>query len=145
MVRELGGGRRAALVGAGLFLFIPVTWFDSVVWGQVDSVGLVFVLLAVRALWRDRPELAVVFTVIAGIVKIQLGVILVPITAAVLLRRYLWDARRPTDAVARRPVRLFTSLGARARHGRRPGGSVQPVDTRSHRPGPQDGRRLSRT
>ncbi|HEX7471578.1 MAG TPA: hypothetical protein VF323_00720, partial [Candidatus Limnocylindrales bacterium] len=111
MVRELGGGRRAALVGAALYLFIPVTWFDSVVWGQVDSVGLVFVLLAIRSLWRDQPELAVVFTVIAGVVKIQLGVILVPITAAVLLRRYVWDGSGSTGAW-RGPRRLLTSLVA---------------------------------
>jgi hypothetical protein len=111
MIHELGGGRRAALLGAGLYLFIPVTWFDSVVWGQVDSVGLIFVLLAVRALWRDQPELAVVFTVIAGIVKIQLGVILVPITAAVIVRRYFWDAGSTPDPW-RGFRRLFTSLGA---------------------------------
>ncbi|HEX7471974.1 MAG TPA: phospholipid carrier-dependent glycosyltransferase [Candidatus Limnocylindrales bacterium] len=111
MVRELGGGGRAALVGAALYLFIPVTWFDSVVWGQVDSVGLVFVLLAIRSLWRDQPELAVVFTVIAGVVKIQLGVILVPITAAVLLRRYVWDGSGSTGAW-RGPRRLLTSLVA---------------------------------
>ncbi len=111
MIGELGGGRRAALLGAGLYLFIPVTWFDSVVWGQVDSVGLVFVLLAIRSLWRDRPELAVVFTVMAGIVKIQLGVILVPITAAVILRRYFWDAGSGPDPwLGMR--RLFTSLAA---------------------------------
>ena len=111
MVQELGGGRRAALTGAALYLFVPVTWFDSVVWGQVDSVGLVFVLLAIRSLWRDRPELAVVFTVIAGIVKIQLGVILVPITAAVLLRRYLWDAG-VSAGPSRGPGRLLTSFAA---------------------------------
>ncbi len=111
MIGELGGGRRAALVGAGLFLFIPITWFDSVVWGQVDSVGLVFLLLAIRYLWRDQPELAVVFTVLAGIVKIQLGVILVPITAAVILRRYLWDAVGEPDPW-RGTRRLFTSLVA---------------------------------
>ena len=29
MTRELGGARRAALLGAALFLFNPVTWFDS--------------------------------------------------------------------------------------------------------------------
>src|SRR6185295_14568408 len=49
--------------------------------------------------------------VIAGVIKIQLGVILVPITAAVILRRYLWDAGdlpNPWRGVRR----LFTSLAA---------------------------------
>ena len=146
MVQELGGGRRAALVGAGLVLVIPVTWFDSVVWGQVDSVGLVFLLLAIRDLWRDRPELAVVFTVIAAIIKTQLGG-----SSSRSWRRsscggYLWDAGRPTGprgAALRRGC--STSLARRPR--RRPAIlralPVRPVDTRSHRAGPQDRRRLS--
>ncbi len=91
MVLELGGGSRAALIGAALYLFVPVTWFDSVVWGQVDSVGLVFLLLGLRELWRDRPERATAYAVVAAIVKPQLG-ILIPILLAVLLRRYLIDA-----------------------------------------------------
>ncbi len=90
MILELGGGRRAALSGAALYLFVPITWFDSVVWGQVDSVGIVFLLLSVRALWRDRPELASVFAVVAALIKPQLGIIIF-VAAAVLLRRYLVD------------------------------------------------------
>jgi hypothetical protein len=90
MILELGGGRRAAILGAALYLFVPITWFDSVVWGQVDSVGIVFLLLSVRALWRDRPELASVFAVVAAIVKPQLGIIIF-VAGAVLLRRYLVD------------------------------------------------------
>ena len=91
MVLELGGGNRAALIGAALYLFVPVTWFDSTIWGQVDSVGLVFLLLGLRELWRDRPERATAFAVVAAVVKPQLG-ILIPILLAVLLRRYLIDA-----------------------------------------------------
>jgi hypothetical protein len=49
MVRELGGGRRAALIGAALVVANPVTWFDSVLWGQVDSFGVIFLLLGLRA------------------------------------------------------------------------------------------------
>ncbi|MHB8399517.1 MAG: phospholipid carrier-dependent glycosyltransferase, partial [Candidatus Limnocylindrales bacterium] len=107
---ELGAGRRAALFGAALYLAIPVTWFDSVVWGQVDSVGLPFLLLGLRELWRDRPERATVFAVIAAIVKPQLG-ILVPIAAAVLLRRYLID-RPPVRDIRRGPARLVSSAAA---------------------------------
>ena len=52
MARELGVSRRVARLGALLVVVNPVTWFDSVVWGQVDSFGVVFVLLAVRELWQ---------------------------------------------------------------------------------------------
>ena len=51
----------------------PISWFDSVVWGQVDSFGVVFLMLGLRELWRDRPERAAIYTVIAAIIKPQLG------------------------------------------------------------------------
>ena len=51
MVRELGGRERLALGGRR---WSPCStrssWFDSVVWGQVDSFGVVFLLLALRSL-----------------------------------------------------------------------------------------------
>jgi len=92
MIRELGGRERLALLGAAVVVVNPVFWFDNVVWGQVDSVGVVFVLLALRSLWRDQPERAAIFTVIAALVKPQLG-ILVPLVAVVTIRRALWPVR----------------------------------------------------
>ncbi|HET7030424.1 MAG TPA: phospholipid carrier-dependent glycosyltransferase [Candidatus Limnocylindrales bacterium] len=89
MIRELGGGRRAALLGAAIAVANPVSWFDSVVWGQVDSFGVVFLLLGVRALWRDQPERAAIYAVVAALIKPQLG-ILAPIVAVVTIRRALW-------------------------------------------------------
>ena len=89
MVIELGGRRRLALAAAFVAVVNPVTWFDSVVWGQVDSVGVVFLLLGLRDVWRDRPERAAIFTVIAALIKPQLG-ILIPILAVVTIRRALW-------------------------------------------------------
>ena len=91
MAQELGSGRRVALVAAALYVFNPITWFDSVVWGQVDSFGVVFLLLAVRELWNDRPERSALWATVAAVIKPQLG-ILVPIVAAVVIRRYLIDA-----------------------------------------------------
>ena len=91
MATELGAGRRAALLAAVFAVANPVSWFDSVVWGQVDSFGVVFLLLGVRELWRDHPERAAVWTVIAALIKPQLG-ILVPIVAIVTIRRALWPA-----------------------------------------------------
>ena len=88
MVRELGGGSRAALLGAALVVANPVSWFDSVVWGQVDSVGVLVLLLALRELWRDHPERSAILAVLAALIKPQLG-ILIPIVAAVTIRRAL--------------------------------------------------------
>jgi len=128
MARELGAGRRAAVAAGAIVVFNPITWVDSVVWGQVDSVGVVFLLLGVRELWRDRPERAAAFTVIAAIIKPQLG-ILIPVVAAVTIRRALFptgahgvelapgepggpDQGRTTTAWERRtrgPVRILTT------------------------------------
>ncbi len=109
MVLELGGPRRGARLAAILVLVNPVTWFDSAIWGQVDSFGVVFLLLALRELWRGRSERASVLAVVAAIVKPQLG-ILIPILAVVLLRRHLVDpllGRR--QAPGSGPLRLVTS------------------------------------
>ena len=45
MLRDLGVRESRARIGALIVLINPITWFDSVVWGQVDSVGVVFMLL----------------------------------------------------------------------------------------------------
>ena len=98
MTRELGGRDRLALAAAFVTVINPVSWFDSVLWAQVDSFGVVFLLLGVRELWRDRPERAAIYTVLAALIKPQLG-ILIPIVAIVTIRRALWpsDARAEAD------------------------------------------------
>ena len=118
MIRELGGRERLALLGAVVVVVNPVFWFDNVVWGQVDSVGVVFVLLALRSLWRDQPERAAVFTVIAALVKPQLG-ILVPLVAVVTIRRALWPVKPDPGGIegVGGPGRRASSTGCG--HGRR--------------------------
>jgi hypothetical protein len=109
MVLELGGRRRMALVGATLAVFNPISWFDSVAWGQVDSVGVVFMLLSLRELWRDRPERAAIWAVAAAIIKPQLG-ILIPLVAVVTIRRALWPAGGEGDpSRTGRPWRILTT------------------------------------
>lgn len=92
MVRELGGRDRLALLAGFVAVMNPISWFDSVVWGQVDSFGVVFLLLGLRALWRDQPERSAVFTVLAAIIKPQLG-ILIPLVAVITIRRALWPVQ----------------------------------------------------
>jgi hypothetical protein len=89
MALELGVSRRRALFAAAIVVVNPITWFDSVIWGQVDSFGTVFLMLGVRELWRGRHERAAVIAVVAALVKPQLA-ILVPIVAVVAIRRALW-------------------------------------------------------
>ena len=93
LARDLGVTERRATLAGALAIANPITWFDSVVWGQVDSFGTVFLLLAVRELWRGRSERSAILAVIAALIKPQLA-ILVPIVALVVIRRSL----RPADA-----------------------------------------------
>ena len=122
MTKELGASERTARLGAAIVVFNPITWFDSVVWGQVDSVGVVVLLLALRELWRDRPERAAFLAALAAIIKPQLG-ILIPIVAVVVIRRTFWprggfgiddEPDRPSSTTswerrARGPVRVVTT------------------------------------
>jgi Gpi18-like mannosyltransferase len=122
MTRELGASERAARLGAAIVVFNPITWFDSTIWGQVDSVGVVALLLALRELWRDHPERAALLAALAAIIKPQLG-ILIPIVAVVVIRRALWprggygieDEPEPSQSTTawerrvRGPVRVVTT------------------------------------
>ena len=136
MAREIGVGKRSALVGAALVVANPVTWFDSVLWGQVDSFGVVFLLLGLRSLWRDQPERAAIWTVIAALIKPQLA-ILAPLVAVVTIRRALWPPKpvsrsHPGRPARRRPSATRTSTSPRTAAGsaRSAAGSAGPI-TRS--------------
>jgi len=69
MAQELGASRRRALIAATIVVINPITWFNSAIWGQADVVGAVFLLLGLRALLRDRRELAAAFAVVAALTK----------------------------------------------------------------------------
>ena len=99
LARELGASPRRALLAAAIVLVNPITWFDSSVWGQVDSVGTVFLLLGLRELWRDRPERAAFYATIGAVIKPQIG-ILVPIVAFVVIRRALFGHPPDRDGMA---------------------------------------------
>lgn len=108
LAAELGASRRGALAASAVFLLVPITWFDSAVWAQVDSVGTLFLVLAVRELWRGRSERAAILTTIAAIIKPQFG-ILIPLAAVVIIRRH-W-VERPDDGsrLGGGPVRIATT------------------------------------
>ena len=62
-------GRRAealALAAAALYVFNPVTLYDSALWGQTDAVGALVILLGVAALIRGNSEGAALLGVARG-------------------------------------------------------------------------------
>jgi Gpi18-like mannosyltransferase len=88
-IGERPGAERMALIVAALYLFNPVTWYDSALWGQVDSVGTLVALAGLALLIEGHSEGASAVIVLAALVKPQYGVVLLPILGAVLLRRHL--------------------------------------------------------
>jgi hypothetical protein len=94
LVRSWAGARpdaeRLGLLAAALYVFNPVTWYDSALWGQTDAIGALVLLLAVGALVRGNSEGAAALTILAALVKPQFGVVMVPITGAVLLHRHVF-------------------------------------------------------
>ncbi|MFH1475492.1 MAG: hypothetical protein ABIG85_06505, partial [Chloroflexota bacterium] len=108
LAAELGASRRGAIAAVAVFLLVPITWFDSAVWAQVDSVGTVFLVLAVRELWRGRSERAAILTTVAAIIKPQFG-ILIPLAAVVIIRRHWVERRDDGSPLGGGPVRIVTT------------------------------------
>jgi hypothetical protein len=106
MAREMGVSGRRAVIAALIVLLNPITWFNSAIWGQADSVGSIFLLLGLRELQKDRRETASALAVLAFLTKLQLGILGV-IVGFVVLRRSL----RPKTGQAD-PERVLTSIGA---------------------------------
>jgi Gpi18-like mannosyltransferase len=82
--------RWLALGAAALYLFNPVTWYDSALWGQMDALGALIVLGAILALGDGWSEGAAGLAVLAALVKPQFGLVLSPVVGVVLLRRHLF-------------------------------------------------------
>jgi dolichyl-phosphate-mannose-protein mannosyltransferase len=59
---------RVGLLAAALFLFLPVSWYDSALWGQVDAAGTLLVLAALVLLLDGWSEAALVLAVLAVLV-----------------------------------------------------------------------------
>ena len=77
---------RLALVAAALYLFNPVSFYDSALWGQTDAAGALILLLGVAALIRGNSEGAAAFAATAALVKPQFGVVPIPLVGFVLVQ-----------------------------------------------------------
>ncbi len=103
-------GEHLGLIAAALYLFNPVTIFNSAIWGQVDSVGTFVMLGTLYLLARGWTEVAALGAVIGLLVKFQYG-FLIPVVALVGLKRHLAGrSADPAQDGRRDPVRVLTSL-----------------------------------
>ena len=89
-----------ALAAAALYLFNPVTMYDSALWGQTDAAGALVLLLGIAALMRGNSEGAAALAATAALVKPQFGVVLIPLVAFVLIKRHLLQ---PSSGPRNRP------------------------------------------
>jgi len=60
-----------ATICAALYLFSPLSIFDSAVWGQVDSLGIFLFLVAVVLVFSKKPFLAGAMYMVALMTKLQ--------------------------------------------------------------------------
>jgi Gpi18-like mannosyltransferase len=83
---------KTGLWAAALYVVIPVTWYDSAVWGQVDSISALFMLLAVVMIADRKPEWSALFVVMAILTKPQgvlVGLVIAPIFVGLLVKHEL--------------------------------------------------------
>ena len=104
-------GGRAGLVAAGLYLFVPVTWYDSALWGQVDAVGSLLMLAALLALIDGWSEPAAVLGVLSVLVKPQDAVCLVVLVPVLVRRHLLRVGTGPQPHFGQRAAALDDRLG----------------------------------
>jgi len=61
--------RRLGIIAAGLFAFLPPFWYNSAVWGQIDSIYMLPVLLACYFLIKKNFYLPIIFYGLAVFTK----------------------------------------------------------------------------
>ena len=104
-------GRRTGLVAAALFLFLPVSWYDSALWGQVDAVGTLVAVAALLLLVEGWSEAALATAVLAVLVKPQYAITLGVVIPVLVRRHLLRPGSGPAPRLGRRLSRLDAALG----------------------------------
>lgn len=80
---------RAALGGALLLLFHPVLIFVSALWGQIDSITALLLLLSTWLMIRKRYAAALICLACNGLIKPQ-GLLLLPLALTLILADRRW-------------------------------------------------------
>lgn len=94
-------GSRTGVVAAGLFVLNPAAIVGGALWGQLDVIGALCMLLAVVALGQRRFAAAGVAAVVGGMVKATFGSVALVVGVASIVHAYRSrDARPPLRAIA---------------------------------------------
>lgn len=82
----LGKQKKNVLLAASLYLFNPASIYNSAVWGQIDTVPLMFFMLSLLSMTKKQYFLSMLFVVASLFVKLSL-LPLLPIYGIILLTR----------------------------------------------------------
>ena len=104
-------GARTGLVAVALFLFLPVSWYDSALWGQVDAVGTAVALAALILLIDGWSEAALTAAVLAVLVKPQYAITLAVVIPGLVRRHLVRVGSGPQPVMGSRLARLDRALG----------------------------------
>lgn len=77
---------KKGLIIAALYYFNPVIWFDTVFWGQVDSVFFLLIIAMFLAIIEERLVLAAIILTVSILMKPQ-GFMFAPVLLFELLKR----------------------------------------------------------
>lgn len=87
--------RRRALIAPALYLLNPAVLLAGPVWGQVDSAGTLVLLLALLALAGGRFGWAGALAMVAGMVKPQFGLVVLPVATLAVIQWRATGSRAP--------------------------------------------------
>jgi dolichyl-phosphate-mannose-protein mannosyltransferase len=99
LVRGLAGPWRG-LAAAAFYLLNPAVLIAGPMWGQIDAAGALPFVGTLAALARPRYALAAGLAVLAGLVKPQFGLVLLPVVAVAFLDWRAQGRRAPMRRVA---------------------------------------------
>ena len=104
-------GGRAGVLASALYLFVPVTWYNSALWGQVDAVGTLVMLAALLLLVEGWSEPAAALAAFAILVKPQAAICLVIVIPVLVRRHLLRVGSGPVPGLGRRLASLDRRMG----------------------------------
>lgn len=85
----MGASKNKSLLAAGIYIFNPAVWYNSTLWGQIESFPLFWLLLSVWLLYRSKWQLAHL-AFMAALLSKQSTIIFIPFFALFSLERIGW-------------------------------------------------------
>ena len=78
---------RLPLLLSAVFFLNPIVILDSALWGQVESFGILFTLVAIILIFKKRPVLASMIFTVGALMKLQ-NIIYIPIFFLFIFRSF---------------------------------------------------------